>query len=99
MNEVRFLQDARAEFLAAVRYYDEARPGLGNAFIAEVERAEERIAAFPHSGSPHLEETRRVVLRRFPYDLAYLSDERPIMIVAVAHHRRSPGYWKDRVRY
>jgi len=92
-----FLDFARDEFLAAAGHYASAATGLGDEFIDEVERAVERIVTFPDHGSPHLAGTRRVVLRRFPFDVVYLSDSEPIVIVAIAHHRRSPGYWRDRV--
>ncbi|MEX2528048.1 MAG: type II toxin-antitoxin system RelE/ParE family toxin [Gemmatimonadota bacterium] len=97
MPEPPFLGEAREEFLAAVAYYNSASPGLGEEFIGEVERAVERLLTFPDYGSTHLSGTRRVVLWRFPFDIVYLSDTDAILVVAVAHHRRSPGYWRERV--
>lgn len=41
---------------------------------------------------------RRLILRRFPYDLVFVEREQGIMIVALAHHARRPGYWRDRLR-
>jgi len=40
--------------------------------------------------------TKRLILRRFPYDIVVVDrgDER--LIVALAHHPRKPGYWRDR---
>ena len=96
MHSVRFLDAAREEFLAAAGRYDSSSAGLGEEFVKEVERIVERIAIFPDHGSPHLVGTRRAVIRKFPFDVVYLSTDGPIVIVAVAHHRRSPGYWRDR---
>ena len=66
MNAVSFLPAAQDEFLQAVRHYDAEVPGLGARFAGEVERAIERIVAFPEHGSPYLADTRRVMLGRFP---------------------------------
>jgi len=40
---------------------------------------------------------RRIVLRRLPYSIAYLVEQDTVWIVAVAHHRRAPGYFLPRV--
>lgn len=71
MSEPAFLPSAREEFLAAADYYEAASPGLGAEFIEDVERAMKRLATFPKHGSPYVAETRRVVLRRFPFDVIY----------------------------
>jgi len=65
--------------------------------VAEVERAVRRIISFPQHGSPYLVETRRIVLRRFPYSVVYWPDPEDLLVVAVAHQRRKPGYWRSRV--
>lgn len=76
MADLPFLPAAREEFLAAANYYDAASPGLGQDFIVEVERAVARISTFPDHGSPYLAGTRRIVLRRFPYDIVDRRDGR-----------------------
>ncbi len=40
---------------------------------------------------------RRLGLRTFPYHLVYVEDPR-LVIVAVAHMSRRPGYWRQRLR-
>ena len=97
MQEVEFLPAARGEFLAAVDNYEAVSLGLGDQFLDEVTRAADRIVAFPNHGSPHLSSARRVVLPGFPFDVVYLPDTDPVVIVAIAHHRRSPGYWEGRL--
>lgn len=92
---VRFLAPARDEFLAAVDFYDEKAPGLGAEFVDELESMPARLREDPRMGTPHLGETRQIPLRRFPFNLVYLFDE-AIVVVAVAHQRREPGYWRDR---
>ena len=97
MTAISFLPAAREEFLQTVDHYDAEAPGLGAEFAAEVERAAERIAAFPEHGAPYLAGTRRVILRRFPFAVVYQVISEGVLIVAVAHHSRRPGYWRDRV--
>lgn len=97
MRPLRYLTPAREEFLEAVAHYELQSPGLGLEFIEEVEHAIVRLVAFPDHGSRHLAGTRRLVLGRFPFDVVYLADPDEILVVAVAHHKRTPGYWRARV--
>ena len=94
---VEFASGAEEEFLAALEYYEAESPGLGAAFIDDVEHATSLISSFPSLGSPGLDGTRRVHLRRFSFALVYLERPELIWVVALEHHRRMPGYWLDRV--
>ena len=96
MTAIRFLPAARTELHRAARRYDAESPGVGDRLVADVEAATERIANFPEHGSPYLAGTRRVILRRFPFSLVYRIDRDGVLIVALAHHRRRPGYWQTR---
>ncbi|MGA1987938.1 MAG: type II toxin-antitoxin system RelE/ParE family toxin [Candidatus Sulfotelmatobacter sp.] len=51
----------------------------------------------PHLWPKYLHGTRRFVIRRFPFSVIYLDDPDLITIIAVAHSKRRPGYWKHRV--
>lgn len=93
---VRYLLPARLEILDAVEFYESQAPGLGAEYLNEVDDALELLSSHPQFGMPHLEGTRRVLLGRFPFDLVYLIESDTIIVVAVAHHRRRPGYWRDR---
>ena len=95
--EVEFHPEAAAEFTAASAYYEEEVPGLGDAFITELERVAELIKQHPFLGSPIDEIFRRAVLVRFPFSAIYCLEEDTLLIVAVAHQRRKPGYWRGRV--
>ena len=89
---------AADEFTAAVRWYEEQRPGLGADFYRAVTETTALIETHPEIGTPasadHL--TRRVLVSRFPYQLVYRLRPSEIVIVAVAHLKRRPGYWKNR---
>lgn len=94
---LRFLTPARQEFLAAVRYYERARSGLGSEFIDALEQALTEIGESPWSGSPFGQNLRRRVLRRFPFEVVYSVGEDEILVLAVAHQSRRPFYWRDRL--
>jgi plasmid stabilization system protein ParE len=98
VNRARFIAAARLEFLAEGIYYSEAEAGLGARFSAAVEEAAARAVAFPQSGSPFRSNTRRVLVKGFPFSLIYRPEPEGIVIFAVAHHARRPYYWQSRVR-
>ena len=95
---VRIIEPASDEFTAAVRWYETRRPGLGaelfDAVVATIELIERQpeigTAAYPDP------QTRRVLVVRFPYQVVYRLDESEIAVVAIAHLKRRPEYWKDR---
>ena len=96
-GSVRFHPAARREIRDAFLRYDGEVPGLGNGFLAEVERSIRKITYFPQTGTPHLGDARRALTRRFPYSIIYTIREAQIIIVAVAHQRRRPDYWLERL--
>jgi len=92
----RFHSEARLEFLDSVAYYETIQVGLGKRFRQAVEAAVELAASLPFAGSPHKYGTRRVFPKKFPFSVVYLVAENEIVIFAVAHFKRKPGYWKSR---
>ncbi len=98
MKRVHFLAAARQEFLAEIAFYNEAGAGLGQRFAIAVEKAVARALAFPLAGSPAAANTRRVVLKEFPFSIFYRPERDGIIIFAIANHARQPGYWQGRIR-
>jgi plasmid stabilization system protein ParE len=96
--DIRFLDVAQEEFDEAVEYYNAQSPGLGDEFLLEVLSTLERVRQFPHAWHPYTENSRRCQTRRFPYGVAYQILESEILVVAVAHLHRRPGYWFDRIK-
>jgi toxin ParE1/3/4 len=66
-------------------------------FVDELDRAIERIGRHPGQSPEYAFGTRRMVLQRFPYLVVFRETAAGIEIIAVAHGRRRPGYWRDRV--
>ncbi|MFZ2450556.1 MAG: type II toxin-antitoxin system RelE/ParE family toxin [Methylovulum miyakonense] len=98
MRKIEFIPEAREEFLAEVAFYQAKQHGLGGKFSSAVEKAVALVAAFPDVGSPSASGTRRVVIKGFPFWLVYqLAQTDAIVIFAIAHHSRRPGYWLDRL--
>ena len=93
---IRFHELAQAELRFAADDYEAKHHLLGQEFIATVARSLDRISTFPDSGGPYIAETRRLVLGRFPFSIVYSREDDSLVVLAVAHHRRLPGYWKDR---
>ena len=91
-----FLPAAQEEFDAAATYLDERVAGLGGEFVDDVERAATLAATFPNIGRPVDPIHRKITLQRFSYYLVYRIEGNEIVVVAVAHKRRRPGYWRSR---
>ena len=88
--------EAIAEARAAYQWYAERNPLAANAFMAAVDHAVNEIHNSPVRWPLHLHGTRKYLLRRFPYGIIYRVTDVAIQVVAVAHGRRRPGYWKAR---
>jgi len=96
-RRLRNLKAVREEFSAAVRWYEEQRLGLGGEFFDAVVSATSLIQAQPEIGTPSQDgRTRRVLVQRFPYQIVYRPSQDEIVIIAIAHLKRRPGYWRKR---
>ena len=98
MKSVQFHPEAEAEMIAAAQFYQERADGLGVRFLESVQAVIRHISNFPKSARiVRGRVVRAAVARTFPYSVVYseLGDE--VVVLAVAHQRRRPGYWKTRV--
>jgi plasmid stabilization system protein ParE len=94
---LEYLEEALLEAEAAARWYAERSPSAALAFSDEIDIAEEAIVQSPEAWPAHDHGTRRYLLRRFPYSVVYRVESTRVLLVAVAHAKRRPGYWKSRV--
>jgi len=97
MKPIIFLPEAEEEMNEAARYYKSRASGLGIDYLSEVERAVELIAESPKTWPKIEGELRRRLVRRFPFGILYYIETEKIVIVAVAHLQRRPGYWNKRI--
>jgi len=96
MGRPEFHRLAEHELNEAAQYYDLEDPGLGAAFLEEVDRCLQSIQAHPEAGAIIRGAVRRRLLRRFPYALLYKIKPSGIRILAVMNLRRRPTYWVGR---
>jgi toxin ParE1/3/4 len=89
--------EARDEYLEAARFYERRSAGLGIAFTLEVEAAIGRIVEAPRRWPVFEQDVRRCLTHRFPYGILYSIEGDSILILAVMHCSRRPGYWKQRL--
>ena len=96
MPSYRLLSEAKAELEAGVSFYDSQFPGLGRDFAREVRLLCHRITDSPAAGFEVRPDVRRRILRRFPYSILYTVENGDVLVIAVAHQSRRPGYWHHR---
>ena len=87
---------ARQELADAAQYYELESPGLGVAFVGEVERCCASIMEQPESGRTILGFVRRRLIARFPYAVLYTLRPNVVRVVAVMNLKRRPAYWVGR---
>jgi plasmid stabilization system protein ParE len=97
VKRVTFHEDARAELAEASHYYKDRVYGLGQALVNDVEKAVSEILSHPKACKLISKNLRCKVLNRFPYSLLYSVETDRIRIMAVAHHKRRPEYWRYRL--
>ena len=97
-RRTRILEPASGELAAAVSWYEARRAGLGREFFDTVEATIALIEQQPEIGVANVDapNTRRAIVRRFPFQLVYHLTHNEITVVAIAHLKRRPGYWHHR---
>jgi plasmid stabilization system protein ParE len=88
---------ALEEAEAAIDWYAQRSRRAAEAFLTELRRAIERLSTDPEQFPEFEFGTRRMALRKFPYLLVFRETGDGVEVIAVAHARRRPGYWKSRV--
>jgi plasmid stabilization system protein ParE len=97
-----FHPEARAEFVEDVDWYDDREAGVGERFDVAVRAAIDAAVDSPESWAVWPDWKREPVVRSkgvsdFPYRVVYFVRDDLLIIVAVAHAKRRPGYWRERV--
>jgi toxin ParE1/3/4 len=99
VKPIAFHPGAAAELEDAALYYERQREGLGvafqNAVQAAVARVQERPQTFPLYEDA--DGVRMCQERRFRYTVYYTELDESILVAAVAHNSRRPGYWHNRL--
>lgn len=98
MTSYQFLLLAEEEMIETAKYYEGEAQGLGVDFLDDIQRTIDRILNNPKIGQAIDNKLRRSLCSCFPFSLIYAIESDGILIVAVAHQRRKPLYWKERVK-
>ena len=98
---VRLDREAEEEIAGAVDWYEGQREGLGLEFLDALRDAKVRMVELPRAcplvpGVSVQFGVRRCPVRRFPYWLIFVELPAEIRVLAAAHERRRPGYWRSR---
>jgi plasmid stabilization system protein ParE len=96
-NSVVFHEEAAAEYEAAFDWYLERSRLAATKFADDLSQTLEAVVKAPQRWPIHTHGTRRILLRHFPFILVYREHSSYIQVIAVAHGRRRPGYWKQRL--
>ena len=96
MREVIFLPGAQADYEQALQWYHDRSPQASTNFETAIEAAIAAIVAKPERWATLGQSHRRYIVDGFPHSIVYRIDPNAIMVVAVAHGSRRPGYWKRR---
>ena len=99
MTTITFLLEAEEEMNFSAQYYNQQAPGLGLGFLDEIEKSLLLIEESPERWPAYEKNIHKYNFRRFPFSIYYVyeKDEDKIIINAVAHQKRKPGYWKERI--
>ncbi len=99
---VRYHPEALTELRAEVTWYEDRGVGLGARFEAAADEIVDTVLEWPESGAiwPGWDSIPAVRSRRvadFPFRLVYLVQPSELVVIAFAHDKRLPGYWRERV--
>jgi len=97
----RFLSEVEAEVRAAALWYEEQQPGMADRFLdagldAQFEIEKYPLRFPPPTGVRKNRPVRRRLLDGFPYTMIYELRDNELLVLAIAHTSRQPGYWINR---
>jgi plasmid stabilization system protein ParE len=94
---IYFHPEAITEVNAATQWYRERSFAAAKAFISELDQIVGKITMTPEIYPRYVGDTHHALLRRFPFSVVYREASGRIEVIAIAHGRRKPGYWKYRL--
>jgi plasmid stabilization system protein ParE len=97
MRRLRFDRGAVSDLLAAHDWYAERSSQAAAAFLTQIERSFALIAEAPRRWPRNETGERRFVLHGFSYAIYFRESTNEVFVLAIAHAKRRPGYWRDRL--
>ena len=95
--KIRYLSVAQSEIQEAAEYYAAISPELGLSFRRELRQLMRLVGRMPVAWPPVGEGLRRCLLTRFPYLVIYAPLPEEVLVLAVGHQHRQPGFWRERL--
>lgn len=96
MTPLRFRPEVVADLAEAWDWYEGRCSGLGDEFLAAVERCNEGISSNPALFATVHRSVRRALLGRFPFAVFFVVGDDAVTVLAVLHARRDPSVWQKR---
>ncbi len=96
MADVLVTSAAERDFTESLCWYAQRSQPAAEEFEAEFERVLGAIEADPRRYPVCDQRHRFYLMRRYPFQVIYREQEGQVIVVAVAHAKREPGYWSDR---
>ena len=96
---IRFRPAAARELAADLRFYETDYSGRGRRFVDAIQDVLVHIEGAP-GRSPLLfaPDIRSAKVKRFPYRVVYVAVGDDIDVIAIAHTKRRPTYWRGRLK-
>jgi plasmid stabilization system protein ParE len=94
--KVVFHPGASEDYAAAFAWYHVRGTALASNFESEVDRAIRLISQHPSRWPRFDDQRRRLIVRKFPYSIIYELHGDDVLVLAVAHGKRRPYYWRER---
>jgi plasmid stabilization system protein ParE len=99
ISAVIFHPDAEQEYLTSLEWYRDRSVSAAEDFEEEFTRAIAKIREAPDRWPTYAGVCRRYILRQFPFSIVYRIFPSHVLVLAVPHGHRRPGYWKKRLRW
>src|SRR4051812_36958416 len=97
MADVAFHPDAQREYQASIGWYQQRSAAAARRFVTEIDRVVATIAAQPDRYGWYDDQYREAGVRRYPFSVIYrVEPSGDVLVIAVAHASREPGYWQTR---
>lgn len=96
--KLHVLAPARHELDEALAYYADIHPNLAETLFREIVRSRKLIDQFPYAWMNMGRGVHGFIVRGYPYTIVYEVQGEDIWVIAYAHHKRRPGYWRKRLK-
>ena len=92
-----FEEGAEQDLAEALAFYREESEALAGRLYDEINRLIAEVCAAPQLYRVVANPVRRHFSETFPYAVLYVEKPDHIAILAIAHFKRRPGYWRERL--